>query len=247
MWAYGTFCYDPYIKTPCGPNGGMIVSGNVGIGTWVFYGQGALVVMNGNVGIGSSSPNAALIVGPYMPTQVTSVGAGIETSTTSTANYAALGVQGVFNPSANTGNISHGLYFQGQANSANNFTNAAVGVTGVTGQIWNNGSGTITGATDLYAMQSVNAAGGGTISNLYGLYIDDVTAGTANYGIASGVSSGSNKWNIYLRQWYGNSTSLPATSRHRLIRNLATALDVNGTVRMTGFTLPTGATNNFMF
>ena len=38
---------------------------------------------------------------------------------------------------------------------------------------------------------------GSTISSQYGVYIDDQTQGTNNYGITSLVSSGTNKWNIY--------------------------------------------------
>lgn len=38
---------------------------------------------------------------------------------------------------------------------------------------------------------------GYTLTNAYGLYISDQTKGTNNYGIASLVSSGANKYNIY--------------------------------------------------
>ena len=36
-----------------------------------------------------------------------------------------------------------------------------------------------------------------TATNWHGVYIDDQTQGTNNYGITSAVSSGTNKWNIY--------------------------------------------------
>ncbi len=39
---------------------------------------------------------------------------------------------------------------------------------------------------------------GSTITNSHGLYIPDLTAGVNNYGITSLVSSGSNKWNLYV-------------------------------------------------
>jgi hypothetical protein len=38
---------------------------------------------------------------------------------------------------------------------------------------------------------------GSTITNLHGVYIEDQTQGTNNFGITSLVSSGTNKWNIY--------------------------------------------------
>jgi hypothetical protein len=47
-----------------------------------------------------------------------------------------------------------------------------------------------------YALNSTLGAGS-TITNQYGLYIADQTQGTNNFGIASLVSSGTNKWNIY--------------------------------------------------
>ena len=36
-----------------------------------------------------------------------------------------------------------------------------------------------------------------TITNYHGVYVEDLTQGTNNYGITSVVSSGTNKWNIY--------------------------------------------------
>lgn len=41
-----------------------------------------------------------------------------------------------------------------------------------------------------------------TVTSQYGIIIDDLTAGTNNYAIASTVSSGTNKWN-----WYGSGTA----------------------------------------
>ena len=74
----GTFSYDQYMKTTA-PNGGMIISGNVGIGTWVP--GGALEVEGGNVGIGTHIiSNAALTVmngnvgiGTWVPANTLSV------------------------------------------------------------------------------------------------------------------------------------------------------------------------------
>lgn len=41
-----------------------------------------------------------------------------------------------------------------------------------------------------------------TVTSQYGMIIDDLAAGTSNFGIASTVSSGANKWN-----WYGSGTA----------------------------------------
>ena len=48
-----------------------------------------------------------------------------------------------------------------------------------------------------YALNATLGAGS-TITNQYGVRIADLTSGTNNYGITSQVSSGTNKWNIYV-------------------------------------------------
>jgi len=52
---------------------------------------------------------------------------------------------------------------------------------------------------DVFGLRCVNASKGlgSTITNQYGIYVDDQTQGTNNYGIRALVSSGANKWNIY--------------------------------------------------
>jgi hypothetical protein len=54
-------------------------------------------------------------------------------------------------------------------------------------------------ADNAAALRIVNptVSGTGAITNSYGIYMDDLTTGTNNYGITSLVSSGTNKWNIY--------------------------------------------------
>jgi hypothetical protein len=48
-----------------------------------------------------------------------------------------------------------------------------------------------------YIASTPTKGAGSTITNLHGVYIDDQTQGTNNYGITSLVSSGTNKFNIY--------------------------------------------------
>jgi len=52
---------------------------------------------------------------------------------------------------------------------------------------------------DVFAYRAVNATkgAGSTITTQYGVYVDDQTQGTNNFGIRLLVSSGANKWNIY--------------------------------------------------
>lgn len=44
---------------------------------------------------------------------------------------------------------------------------------------------------------NVSKGAGSTVTNQHGVYIEDQTQGTNNYGITSLVSSGTNKWNLY--------------------------------------------------
>ena len=55
---------------------------------------------------------------------------------------------------------------------------------------------TTSAAVSFWSADAIKGAGS-TITNQHGLYINDQTQGTNNYGITSLVSSGSNKWNIY--------------------------------------------------
>jgi hypothetical protein len=55
---------------------------------------------------------------------------------------------------------------------------------------------TVTNMSGLRITDATKGAGS-TISSQYGILIDDQTQGTSNFGVASQVTSGANKWNIY--------------------------------------------------
>jgi hypothetical protein len=55
---------------------------------------------------------------------------------------------------------------------------------------------TVVDAVAFYADNMVRGAGS-TVTNQHGIYVQNQSAGTNNYGITSLVSSGANKWNIY--------------------------------------------------
>ncbi|RPJ31864.1 MAG: hypothetical protein EHM17_14845 [Verrucomicrobiaceae bacterium] len=52
-------------------------------------------------------------------------------------------------------------------------------------------------AAGLWVRDALRGAGS-TITNNYGIYIDEKVAGTNNYGLVSVVAAGANKWNLYI-------------------------------------------------
>jgi hypothetical protein len=93
------------------------------------------------------------------------------------------------------------------------------------------------GSYNAFSVTNLNLGAGSSVTYQTGLYIPDMTSGsTANYGIASHVSSGSNKYNLYV----------PGTASNYL----AGPLSVNGAsppAQVTGWGTPTGPSvqNNF--
>lgn len=103
------------------------------------------------------------------------------------------------------------------------FQSVPVGTSAATTQVQGVGSqpGTAAAAftcASTYAFRANNAVkgAGSTITDQYGVYVDDQTNGTNNYGIRSIVSSGANKWNIYAsgtaQNYFAGSMGIGATS-----------------------------------
>jgi len=80
----------------------------------------------------------------------------------------------------------------------------------------------------IYTGDAVKGAGS-NITSLQGIYVDDLTAGTNNYGITSAVSSGSNKWNIYAsgtaNNYFAGNVGIGTSSP-------GAKLDVNGSINI---------------
>jgi hypothetical protein len=91
-----------------------------------------------------------------------------------------------------TGTTQRGLYVL--ATSTDGATNSFRGIQ--TSINTPNSAFTMANAIGFYAATGAKGAAS-TVTNWHGIYIDDQTQGTNNFGITSLVSSGSNKWNIY--------------------------------------------------
>ena len=76
----------------------------------------------------------------------------------------------------------------------------------------NAGAGTITTAARFYAAKAETLAGGGAITNLYGLLIDDVDLGAANFAIKTGTGP----------VWFGDKVGIGTNSASAKLHTLST-------------------------
>lgn len=152
----------------------------------------------GNVGIGTATPSNLLSVqGNANFTGNVTLG-DATTDTVTVSGYMAVGSTPVASqglrvvPVALTGTTQFGSVLSMSATSA-----ATVGVEAARVQAATAAAVFTTGyAAGLWVRDAILGAGS-TITNNYGVYVDDKTVGTNNYGLVSAVSSGTNKWNIY--------------------------------------------------
>jgi hypothetical protein len=174
--------------------------------------------VNGNTTLGDASTDTVQVNG-YM-----GVGG---------AAVASRGVE--VTSSALTGTGQRGISSTPTATSA-----ATTGVIGVLGA-GNTAAAAFTAGYSiaLYAQNAVKGAGS-TITNQYGVYVEDLTQGTNNYGITSAVSSGTNKWNIYAsgtaaNYFAGNVQLGSTTARSNLGAGATPRLQIEGTSTDTSF------------
>jgi hypothetical protein len=104
----------------------------------------------------------------------------------------------------NAAAAAYGLVTAGSTTSgANQYsiaaTNALSGTTWSSSFLSQLSIPTATTVTNAAGLRIVNptVSGTGAITSSHGIYIDDLTTGTNDFGITSLVSSGTNKWNIY--------------------------------------------------
>jgi hypothetical protein len=114
-----------------------------------------------------------------------SVGISTKPTYTNTNNF-RVGVAGqsVGNPSGTSTAAYIGLagVADTAADNAQDLTSSVAGLRGFYGRVRHLGSGVVTAAAGILVDSSVNS-GGGTITNLYGLYIAAQTAGVNNWGV----------------------------------------------------------------
>jgi len=102
---------------------------------------------------------------------------------------------------------------------------------------------TCSDVSSFYANNGTKGAGS-TITNKHGIFIADQNIGANNFGITSGVSSGTNKWNIYAsgtaQNYFAGNVGIGSTSP-------AAKLDVNGSIRVGSLdALYFGGTTNYI-
>lgn len=152
----------------------------------------------GFVGIGTTLPtNALSVAGNADITGNTTLG-DATTDTVTVNGYMGIGgapdsLNGITVTRTSTGD--NGNAVSGVLTAPN-----SVGTTDQTGVFGKvaipNAAFTYTNAYGLYAGLNTKGAAA-TLTNSYGIYVANQTQGTNNYGIASAVTSGTNKWNIY--------------------------------------------------
>jgi hypothetical protein len=173
-----------------------------GTNKWNIYASGtANNAFAGNVRIGSTTaPTNALDVTGAM-TVSGNVTLGDATTDTVTVN-GYMGVGGAASSGIGVRVLSNALASVAQYGIVSDITSTSAATTrtvGVYARV-NTAAATYTvaNAADFIAGGAGAVIGAGSsITNAHGLYIEDHSAGTNNYGITSLVSSGTNKWNIY--------------------------------------------------
>lgn len=144
----------------------------------------AIITSEGLFGIGTESPSAVLDFGGLFSPSTT---------------FQTIRTNNTIQPTTSISNIF-------AINNNMNIAGSASGIT-LTNLIANrstiNTSGSWTGTVgsmyNFYANNGTNSSSGSpTINTYYGFYTEDLTIGTSNFGFVGEVSSGGNKWNLYM-------------------------------------------------
>jgi hypothetical protein len=221
-----------------------VMNGNVGIGTWLP--NGGLVVMNGNLGIGTANPSYS-----------------IDTS----AESGSLGVQNIYGPLSNSLSfVAAGLSTQNGPSYIfqpyNGYTGldnsySAQGVVKINGIFAPSHAGDTGGSYSLEINPIINAVGStgtGTFRSLWVNETDTVSGAYIIRYLMDLQTGGVSQMSVTDNGNVGIGTSTPQGALVVTNGNVGIgtwvpglALDVNGTVRMTGLTLTgNGAANGYV-
>jgi hypothetical protein len=167
-------------------------------GNAISFTQAMTLDASGRLGIGTTSPtNALSVTGNANITGNVTLG-DASTDTVTVNGY--MGVGGALSPTVGLNITSSALTSTNQwgAFSGPTGTSSATTLVAAYGADPKTAAAVFT-CTDVIGYQARDAdkGAGSTITNLHGVYVDDQTQGTNNFGITSLVSSGTNKWNIY--------------------------------------------------
>lgn len=165
------------------------------------YLANSLIYDNGtNVGIGTAAPQGKFEVYKAVTGVTTpSYGALFENDVTATANLVeTVGITTLVRSrgSVNQTDVSKNVH--SISASAFNYNTATVeNVSGFRFDIRNLGAGTVNKMNGAW-ISTMQNSGGGVVNNVYGVRIEEQTAGGNNYGLWTAVSSGANKYNLYV-------------------------------------------------
>ena len=152
----------------------------------------------GDVGIGTTTPTSTLSVTGSANVTGNVILGDATTDTVTVNGYMGIGQAGssdrglLVRPTALTGAIQYGITASLTATSAATSLIAGLIADGRTAAA----AFTASNVVAVYAGNTLKGAGS-TITSQSGLYVENQTNATNNYGLTSLVSSGTNKWNIY--------------------------------------------------
>jgi len=202
-------------------------------GTSVITNPYALYIGSGQTNFGGSLTSGAVAYYSFKTTALTNVTSGIYIETNNNDGFQS---NGLTNRVLNNNNTLYKLSgFQSAIN--NNGTNTINNISGYISDISNINTGSITNVYNYCVNTNANSSSG-RITNIYGVYVNDQTVGTAaNVGYYGAISSGTNKWNLYMAGTANNYLAgklLIGTTTDAGY----TAADFNGTVRVQGAISP---------